>query len=303
MTPALPLLFAACLWTVGIGAQDPPIDAQKAEVLRLEAELEAAQAKAGKLGKPAPGVVTTAPRPTPRETKGVRAGAVRLEGSCTPKKVLPGGTGSITVLMALIGDSVLLDPPPMTFQTLARQDAIQLGTPVFRAVKSAGLAPALKGLPAFDDYAIFDVPFAVDATARPALYPVKLAFTYTLHNGKTGGTHEPYTDEIEVEVSVQLAPPAVPEAGSGAHPALRGSSDQMPNPAAATDGKAPGNLVAAAADIPVAGDPPPSAHGGPEVARDEQAQQLDVDGGNLTAVAFAAFAAVAVIAIMLRRRR
>ena len=307
MTCLLPLRAARLLTILAVvlasvPAQDPPISAEKAAVLRLEAEREEAVRKAGKLQVEAAPIAKPVPK-APLEVKGAKAGVVRFESSCSPKKLAPGGMGTITVVMAFVGDTVMLDPPPMTFQTEARQASIGLGVPVFRAVKSAGRAPALKGRAAFDDYAIFDVPITVDAYARPALYPVKLAFTYQLHDGKTGGTREPYSDEIEIEISVQNPPVAEPEAAALAGPKVGGSSA----PAAANALTAGANKltgpVHSAPDAVQSAEVGVGAPAGRSAAEDTQAPALDATESRLGGLALAGLALVAVAVLLWRRGR
>lgn len=198
--------------------------------------------------------------------------AATFDPSCEPRRVPVGGRGTIVVLMLLKGDSVMLSPPPVKFSIAPAQGNLTvLGEPTFRPPEQAGLAPALKGLPAYDNYAIFEVPFAVDAGATPGTEHLQLSIQYELIDGQRGGSLGAFRQDIAIDVPVvaeadtpvavnlDVTPtPAAPRADASVSPqpqgdgmvaladsaaadghAIDGVESPTPAPASATDGTTP----------------------------------------------------------------
>ena len=137
------------------------------------------------------------------KTPGVAKGVVSFEASIKPGSLAPGMRGTMVVVMALKGDAVMLDPPPVTFDISNLQGPLTvMGPPRFRPPLEAGLAPALKGLPVYDDLAILEVPFAVADDADPGNHPLAFALQYQLINGTKGGMVGSFTDVVSAEVVV-----------------------------------------------------------------------------------------------------
>ncbi|MEQ1730973.1 MAG: hypothetical protein ABL982_21600, partial [Vicinamibacterales bacterium] len=137
------LIVSVFFGVAALAAQADGIDAAKAEVLRAEAAMQAARAAAPT--KPAQPALPEQPRRV--ETSGLRAVALRFDPSYRPRRLVPGGTGTLSVVVSLIGDNVLVRDPGATFVVEPEQGPIEVGAPVFRPVASPGgrsLAPALK---------------------------------------------------------------------------------------------------------------------------------------------------------------
>ncbi|MGE3174383.1 MAG: hypothetical protein AB7O97_17265 [Planctomycetota bacterium] len=129
--------------------------------------------------------------------------AATFDPSCQPRRVPAGGRGTVVVLMLLKGDSVLLSPPPVKFGFAPTQGNLTvLGQPTFRPPDQAGLAPALKDLPAYDNYAVFEVPFAVDAGATAGTEHLQLTIQYELIDGQRGGSLGAFRQDLAIDVPV-----------------------------------------------------------------------------------------------------
>src|SRR5438045_1855889 len=61
--------------------------------------------------------------PAPRSAHG----QCHLVGSVHPKRVLPGSSGTLVVVMVMESDAVLVAPPPVTFQIPPDQGPVHLG--------------------------------------------------------------------------------------------------------------------------------------------------------------------------------
>jgi hypothetical protein len=161
---------------------------------------------------------------------GVRAGVVKFDSNCRPGRVSPGSSGTIQVLMAFAGNAVMLDPPPVTFKIEPQQGFLTVdGPPSFQPPEPAGLAPALKGLPAYDNYAIFEVPFGVADDAPAGTQHLDILIRYEVLDGVAGGVLGTFTDRITADVEVaataaEAGLPANAPLGSvgGTQPAARG---------------------------------------------------------------------------------
>lgn len=184
-------------------------------------------------------------------------GFVRFEHSCDPARVPPGGSGRLAVVMVLQGDSVLPDPPPVYFAVPPDQGPLQIGTPTFRPGKPARLAEAFKGKPAYDHYAIFDVPFTVAATARPGQQPLLLDLSYDLYAGKTGAHIDRFTDRITAQIAIGTSSGGPPEATAVAPQAASPPTDDR-STAAATTGRRGGT-----GQVELTGDVLPTGDGAP----------------------------------------
>lgn len=146
-------------------------------------------------------------------------GFVRFDHSIVPSRVPAGGTGTMSVLMLFEGNACMLSPPPVKFFVLPSQGSLVVGTPKFRPAGPAKLAPALKGMTAYDHYATFDVPFSVPAGTPVGAERLAVSLSYELHDGKTGGLLRRCSDEIVANVVIGPATAAATTApGTGPGP-------------------------------------------------------------------------------------
>lgn len=299
------LTVSFLLGAAALSAQEEGIDAAKAEVLRAEAALQAARAaiptKPVQLAPPEP--------PKHVETSGFRAAALTFDPTCRPRRLVPGGKGTLTVVVALTGNHVLLADGSTKFTVAQKQGAIAVGTPVFRPATNKErrpLAPAMKNLPVYDDCAIFDVPLEVDADAPEGKQKVAIELAYTLYNGETARPTNPYTDRIEYEVVIgpaSVESPSIPEVVGS----LRGGSPGSAGTENGRAGDAQRNLPSDAKPVPSGTeaapiadiDATPTASVGDGEVEGESASVL---GGPVLLVAAAA-AVLGLVGFLLARRR
>ncbi|MCR9245275.1 MAG: hypothetical protein NXI31_09605 [bacterium] len=227
---------------------------------------------------------------------GARKGLVRFDVSCEPAALAPGADGQMTVVMSFAGDAIMLDPPPVKFEFESRQGAlVVLAEPKFRPAQVGGHAPALKGLPAYDDYAIFDVPFRVDADAKTGVHPLAVTLKYGLFNGQKGGEIGNFTDVLGSKIAVNPAL-AAQLAGGSKRAATLPANSEVPGPSESgeSDGapaEALGGQGAAAMPVAGAGGVGEDAEPTPEP---EQSNLLLIGGGGLL---------VAIVLLLGLRRR
>lgn len=228
---------------------------------------------------------------------GAKKGLVRFDVSCEPAALAPGTEGRMTVVMSFAGAAIMLDPPPVKFEFESRQGAlVVLAEPKFRPAQAGGHAPALKGLPAYDDYAIFDVPFRVDADAKTGVHPLAVTLKYGLFNGQKGGEIGNFTDVLGAKVAVNPALAAKLAGGARRATALPVNPEE---PGASAPGESDATPTAAlggkgAAAMPVAG---------PEEQAGADSETIPEPGGsNLTWIA-GGFLLVALVLVFGLRQR
>jgi LPXTG-motif cell wall-anchored protein len=166
-----------------------------------------------------------------------------------PRRVAPGGDGTLVVVMVLEGDAVLVSPPPVTFELRDRQGPIQLGVPQFRPAKLATLATAFQGREAYDNTAIIDIPFRVDPSTPFGKHPVVLGLAFELHMGRSGHPIGRFSDVVKHDLEVGTPEP-IPSVSSAAGGRTGVGQDSAPTPSTPT--------VTRAADASVGSDNPPS---------------------------------------------
>lgn len=234
---------------------------------------------------------------------GAKSGHVTFDPTCRPRQIVPGEQGTVQVIMLLAGDAAMWDPPPVKFAFAPQQGPLAvLGEPKFRPSEPTGLAPGLKGQPAYDNYAVFDVPFAVDPKAEPGSHRLEVTVRYDLVNGQKGTPIGGFTDVVGFDVQVVASRKEPVALANGGTPAAssRGASptgDSPTPPDAPRAEPAVGtSLVRGQADeVAVA-----------EASKPEVAPSVDVaadDGGIGPSVLVAGIAIVALALILVRVRR
>lgn len=237
---------------------------------------------------------------------GTQQGHISFESSCRPRRLHAGEQGTIQVLMLFAGEAVMLDPPPVKFAIERQQGALVIdGEPRFRPAEPAGLAPALKGLRAYDNYAMFDVPFTVDATAQPGSHPFELTIRYDLVSGTKGIPVGSFTDQVAVAIDVVAGQPEEPPA-----PANTPASGAGRGPGSAPEDASPSTGTATApvesGGSGIVGTPMDVNHVGDRDTEATPSESLAAVGGDswVTAIAIAiGVAVVAGLALFVRSRR
>lgn len=298
---AAAFLFAAA----ALAAQEDGIDAAKAERLRLDAAEQAAR-------EAVPQKVITPTPPAPpvvRQTSGLRALAVSFDPACRPRRVAPGGNGTLTIVMALKGTNVLPAPPQVRFEMASKQGPVELEAPAFRPPPTTRVhsrAPAIKERPVYDDCAIVDIPFHVEAGAKEQTQKVVIDLTYTLTDGMTRAENGPFTDRIECNVVVgPPVPDPVPLVGTSPSQPAVGSADEPVRAAVSSGPDAPANPSARSSTpveaAPVADVSPSTPHTAEEpVAADGAGPDAD-SSSTLVVVVGAGVLALAALLLKLRR--
>jgi hypothetical protein len=270
----LALLTAAPPAQEGVGAVPagrPPIKAGGANKTGGADDGELLPVKsAEKNGKK---IVLSKPHPT------AARGLCHFVGSCEPKQIPAGSSGTVLVTMVLEGDAVLPFPAPVTIEMAPRQGPITPGAPSFRPAKTATLAPAFRGQLAYDNVAIFEVPVFVDAAAKDGKFSLSMSVKFSLNSAKSGQLIGNYQDQAfaQVEVGPLLATGAA-LAGEAAHDGQVVASA----PTAAPDRKTPASpLETRSAPAQLQGSTPAAANRSPHAEEESpapDAPKADGDG-------------------------
>jgi hypothetical protein len=195
----LAVLTAALPAQEGVGAVPsgpgrPPIKAQSSNKGGGADEGELLPVKsAEKNGKK---IVLSKPHPT------AARGLCHFVGSCEPKQIPAGSSGTVLVTMVLEGDAVLPFPAPVTIEMAPHQGPITPGAASFRPAKAATLAPAFRGQLAYDNVAIFEVPVFVDAAAKDGKFSLSMSVKFSLNSAKSGQLIGNYQDQAFAQIEV-----------------------------------------------------------------------------------------------------
>lgn len=242
--------------------------------------------------------------------------------ACVPKRVPPGGSGTIVVVMVMEGDSVLLTPPPVTFDYPEQQGSIRMGQPQFRPARTATLATAFQGNPVYDNTAMIDIPFTVATNTVFGKTNAWVNLTFDLHQGRTGQPIGRFTDRAtcDIEIGIPEQPVSATqlggEVGATGGSVARANSQPASQPSAAGEtppavagkegagapGEANGQILGEVQPPPAPRDPTPApmpsgepVDGGPAV--------VPGDGGTLWLMVAGGFLLVAAVALLATRRR
>jgi len=246
--------------------------------------------------------------PAPRSAHG----QCHLVGSVQPKRVLPGSSGTLVVVMVMESDAVLVAPPPVTFQIPPDQGPVHLGQPQFHEAKTAStaLAPGFQGRAVYEDTAIFEVPFTVAGDTKFGKYPVGVCLEFDLNLGRTAQLIGRFVDHTSIEVEVGIpvqAVAAMPTGAKGQAPGQPAGTDQTRDGTGSTpavpksgshggNGPIQGNIAAApVAELPS----PPTSAPEPQDSHPIGSQ----DGNMLGLIAAGGVLVLVLLAIVLARKR
>lgn len=298
----------------------PPALCQEAKptgrgVVTTEAKEAAEQAReAGEIaadGLMDGGKVLTAEELKARNTIHGARGHCRFDLTVDPVRLAPGQTGLLRLVMVFEGEAVMLAPANLQPIFTPDQGPLKLGSFTVRPASPGKVAPAYRGQPVYDNYAIVEVPVTMDSTARVGVkFPVNLAFQFDLHHGVRAQPIGTFTEHARVEIECGQAPdPAV--AASGGRPAPvadvveraaeRGRSGGITPAARQPEAQRSRADAAAVGEVPAASRPPA---GEPDEAT-EEAEPIRVGDDQHSMLLLFGGAAVGlllVVLLFLRRR-
>ncbi|MBK8101704.1 MAG: hypothetical protein IPK26_31870 [Planctomycetes bacterium] len=158
-----------------------------------------------------------------------------FETSLEPRRLLPGQTGILTVMMILRGDAVLPAPPPVTLRGPAQQQQLTLGSLNFREPKLGALPQnqAYRGKPVYEEIAIFDIPVTAASDAKlGSKIRVSVELQFDLYSGATGQAVGRFMDRAGREIEIGQAPGKVQVVPDTPAPAAASSTPRASNPVA-----------------------------------------------------------------------
>ncbi len=155
-------------------------------------------------------------------------GHCRFDAVINPKRLLPGQSGVLTVTMIMEGSSILQSPPPLQVRGTG---AMPVGDWTIRPAKRGELAPAYRGQPVYDNWAVLEMPVTMPTDARLGEKRYAgLDLEFDLNHGETGQPLGHFRENVSVACEVGL-PPARPQVAPGA-----GGAPQAVPAASGTDG-------------------------------------------------------------------
>lgn len=191
-------------------------------------DVRAAEGERGGKEGPLKGVKGEVPEenltPEQRLARNVTSGAsayCRFSASVTPAKLLPGQSGTLKVLAALQGNTVLPVPAPMELVAPSQQGALALGPMVAQPAAPGRLAAAYLGRPVYDNYAIFELPVTMAAdAAMGSKHIASVDMKFDLYDGSSAQPIGRFMDRVSLEIEVGRVP----------DPAVQGFAPTAPEP-------------------------------------------------------------------------
>jgi len=130
-----------------------------------------------------------------------------IRGSVQPRRIAPGGTGTVVLTMLLEKNFVMTSPANLEFDYLPEQGSIRVGRPVLRPAREGTLETMFKGQPVYDNYAVIDVPISVAPDAKFGEHHVRLKTIFDITNGTTGQLFQRFLEPTGAVVEVGEAIP------------------------------------------------------------------------------------------------
>lgn len=248
--------------------------------------------------------------PEQRLARNITSGAsayCRFSASVSPAKLLPGQSGTLKVLAALQGNTVMPAPAPMELVAPSQQGALVLGPMQAQPAAAGRLAAAYLGRPVYDNYAIFEVPVTVAAdAAMGSKHIASVDMKFDLFDGGTAQPIGRFLDRVSLEIEVGAAP----------DPAVKGFAAPIAEPAPESTPAAPSapgataDAAAAAKPSPLTGNvvvpdnhAEPAAVGAPTEVGDAQAPVVQPSAGMPMPLLVGGGAALLLVVAMLLRRK
>ena len=190
--------------------------------------------------------------PEQRLARNITSGAgayCSFQLSVVPAKLMPGQSGTLRVLAALRGNSVLPSPAPLEMVGPTAQGSLMLGALSPQPAGPGRLAAAYLGRPVYDNYAVFEVPVAMAGDAAlGSKHVAAVDMRFDLFDGNTAQPIGRFVDRVSMEIEVgRVADPEVRGLARG------GSAPPAEAPTTGTPSAAPGAAPVAGLDRPLTG--------------------------------------------------
>jgi len=247
--------------------------------------------------------------PEQRLARNITSGAgayCSFQVSVVPAKLMPGQSGTLRVLAALRGNTVLPSPAPLEMVGPTAQGSLTLGALSPLPAGPGRLAAAYLGRPVYDNYAVFEVPVTMAGDAAlGSKHVAAVDMRFDLFDGNTAQAIGRFVDRVSMEIEVgRVADPDVRGLARGA------SAPPADAPPTGAPAAAPVAAPDAGLDRPLAGrvlvaDPTPATAAPTATEPPPEPSQPAVDeaGGVPTGVLAGGAVAAVVLGLLLLRRK
>jgi hypothetical protein len=148
--------------------------------------------------------------PEQRLARNVTSGAgayCSFQLSLVPAKLMPGQSGTLRVLAALRGNTVLPSPAPLEMVGPTAQGSLTLGALTPQPASPGRLAAAYLGRPVYDNYAVFEVPVTMAGDAAlGSKHVAAVDMRFDLFDGNTAQPIGRFVDRVSMEIEVGRVP-------------------------------------------------------------------------------------------------
>jgi hypothetical protein len=316
----MPRLLPALLWlAAGLPCQNEQAtediksaeDARRAKAAHGE---RAAKGEAGETGEKGEDESDRHLTPEQRLARHITSGAsayCRFRAALKPEKLLPGQTGTLTIVASLLGDAVLPAPPPtLELVNAGTQGEVTLGTLIARPAPVGRHARGYLGRPVYDNYALLDVPVTLSPNAAVGTkHVVAVELKFDLYDGNSAQPIGRFLDRVSttIEAGRPLDPvvQGVPRARSETLPPTGAQAEPPPPVAEPKPAAAPVRSAEPIDAQPVAPAPlapaPAATEPGPATA--PPTPDVDAGGGLPLPLLFGGGVLLLAVVVLLTRRR
>jgi hypothetical protein len=139
----------------------------------------------------------------------------RFIATVTPRKLLPGQTGTLRVLATLQGHAVLPSPANLEFVGQPQQGLVTLGSLVLQPATAGRIESGYIGRPVYENYAVMEMPVTMASSASiGSRHAIGVDLKFDLYDGTSCNPIGRFVDRANTEIEV----------GPVADPAVRGAA-------------------------------------------------------------------------------
>lgn len=182
----------------------------ESDVRSAEGERRAKKAAAGEAQEEKGEIDDSRMTPEQRLARNITSGAsayCKLLATVTPAKLMPGQSGTLKILATLQGHAVIPSPAPLEMLAQPQQGAVSLGGLAIRPADVGRLEKGYVGRPVYENYAVFEVPVTMAATAvLGSKHAVAVDLKFDLYDGASAQPIGRFLDRVGTEIEVGAVP-------------------------------------------------------------------------------------------------
>lgn len=142
------------------------------------------------------------------------SGRCRFDWSLEPKRLMPGQTGLLKIMMVLESNAVMRSGSDLKASQREPAGSLSLGDLTLSPPRLSKLAKAYQGQPIYDDWALLEMPITMSSEApMGSRQAAVVEAVFELHDGVSGTSMGSYHKLVRVQCEVGLAADPVVDVG------------------------------------------------------------------------------------------